>query len=194
MRPNNWKSKMKRGTAAFLSLLLWMVFSCPVFAFAQEADGGEIHIQTQDDLKELAENCRLDTWSYGKTVILDNDLVLDETADEFLPIPTFGGTFEGNGHTLSGLSLDGDDSRAGLFDTLQASAVINRLTVVGQMSFAARSCPSTIFILVLLLHIRLASQKRDSSVQSLFPSQAWQPEHLKYRLLRAGRIQKGQIP
>lgn len=134
MRQNNWKYKMKRGAAAFLSLLLCMALLCPVLVFAQEADGNTIHIKTQDDLKELAENCRLDTWSQGKTVILDNNLTLDEIADAFLPIPTFGGTFEGNGHTISGLSLDGEDSRAGLFDTLQASAVINRLAVVGQVT------------------------------------------------------------
>lgn len=134
MRQNNWKYKIKRGSAAFLSLLLCVALVCPMFAFAQEADGNTIHIQTQNDLKELAENCRLDTWSQGKTVVLDNNLTLDETADEFLPIPTFGGTLEGNGHTISGLSLDGENSRAGLFDTLQASAEINRLTVVGQVT------------------------------------------------------------
>lgn len=133
MRQNNWNHKIKRGIAAFLSLLLCGTLLCPAFAYEQEADGSTIHIQTQEDLQELAENCRLDTWSQGKTVILDNDLTLDETADEFLPIPTFGGTFEGNGHTISGFSLDGENSRAGLFDTLQASAVINRLVVVGQV-------------------------------------------------------------
>ena len=134
MRQNKWKYKAKRGTAAFLSLLLCVALLCSVFVHAQEADGSTIHIQTQEDLKELAENCKMDTWSQGKTVILDNNLTLDESAGEFLPIPTFGGTFEGNGHTISGLSLDGENSRAGLFDTLQSSAVINRLAVVGQVS------------------------------------------------------------
>jgi hypothetical protein len=134
MRQNNQKYRIKREIAVFLSLLFCMAFLCPVFAFAQEVDGSTIHIRTQDDLKELAENCRLDNWSQGKTVVLDNNLTLDDTADEFLPIPTFGGTFEGNGHTISGLSLDGEVSRAGLFDTIQAGAVINRLAVVGQVT------------------------------------------------------------
>ena len=134
MRQNNWKFGMKRKTAVFLSLMLCMALLCPVFAFAEEVSGSVLHIQTQEDLKDLAQNCRLDTWSQGKTVLLDNDLTLDETAGEFLPIPTFGGIFEGNGHTISGLSLDGEDSRAGLFDTLQVSAVVNRLTVVGQVT------------------------------------------------------------
>ena len=134
MKQNNRKCKIKTGTAIFLLLLICMTFLCPVAVSAKEADDSTIHIQTQEDLKKLAENCRLDTWSQGKTVILDNNLTLDETADAFLPIPTFGGTFEGNGHTISGLSLDGENSRAGLFDTLQASAVINHLAVVGQIT------------------------------------------------------------
>ena len=125
---------MKRGTATFLSLLLCMTFLCPVFVSAQEANDSAIHIKTQEDLKELAKNCRLDTWSQGKTIILDNNLTLDEKSKEFLPIPTFGGTFEGNGHTISGLSLNGETSRAGLFDTLQAGAAINNLAVVGQIT------------------------------------------------------------
>jgi len=125
---------MKKRTAVFLSLLICIALFCPVFAYAQETDGSIVHIQTQEDLKELAENCRLDTWSQGKTVILDNNLTLDETADAFLPIPTFGGNFEGNGNTISGLSLDGEDSRAGLFDTLQACASINHLVVVGRVT------------------------------------------------------------
>lgn len=75
----------------------------------------------------------MDAWSYDKTVILDNDIVLDERAEDFLPIPTFGGTFEGGGHTISGLSIIGEDSNVGLFDTLQQSAVVNHLKVVGQI-------------------------------------------------------------
>lgn len=136
MRQNNLKNKIKSGTAAFLSLLLSAALLYPAFVYAQKADSSTIRIQTQEDLKELAENCRLDTWSQGKTVILDNDLTLDETADEFLPIPTFGGTFEGNGRTISGLSLDEENSRAGLFDTLQTGAVIDSLIVVGQVTSA----------------------------------------------------------
>lgn len=120
MRQNNWKSRIKRWIAASLSLILCVVLLCPVFVSAEETDGSTIHIKTQDDLKELADNCKLDTWSQGKTVILDTDLTLDENAEEFLPVPSFGGTFDGSGHVVSGFCLEGDDSRAGLFDTLQS--------------------------------------------------------------------------
>ena len=134
MRQNKLKNIIKRCTGTLMSLILCMNILCPVTAFAETDGGSTIHIKTQEDLEELAENCRLDTWSQGKTIILDNDLVLDDTADEFLPIPIFGGTFEGNGHIISGLSLDGENSRIGLFDTVQAGGAIKNLSVVGQVS------------------------------------------------------------
>ena len=38
-------------------------------------------------------------------MILENDLDLHSI--DFTPIPTFSGTFQGNGHTISGLTLTG---------------------------------------------------------------------------------------
>lgn len=134
MRQNNWKSRIKRWIAASFSLILCAALLCPAFVSAEETDSNTIHIKTQDELKELAENCKLDTWSQGKTVVLDADLKLDKKAEKFLPIPSFGGTFEGNGHVVSGFCLDGDDSRAGLFDTLQSGAVVKNLSVEGQVT------------------------------------------------------------
>jgi hypothetical protein len=128
MKANNRTSKL---AALFLALCLCVPFWCPITALAQEADTA-IHIQTQEDLEELARNCQLDAWSQGKTIVLDNDLNLSETAWELLPIPTFGGTFEGNNHTISSSSLNGEQDQAGLFDTIQESAVVKNLTVVGQ--------------------------------------------------------------
>ena len=52
-------------------------------------------LRTAEDLAELSRNCTLDSWSQGKTVYLEADLDLSGT--EFAPIPTFGGTFEGQG-------------------------------------------------------------------------------------------------
>lgn len=132
MRQNKRKNKAMRWLAACLSAALCFFAMCPA-AFADEEESETIHIRTLDDLREMAENCRLDTWSQGKTFVLEDDLVLDETAEEFLPIPSFGGTFEGGGHSISGFTLEGEDSRAGLFDTLQAEGLVNQLTVVGRV-------------------------------------------------------------
>ena len=105
MKRNNKNKGTMRRMAAVLAAALWVSLLFPALTFAGEAGDGAIHIQSQDDLRELAENCRLDTWSQGKTVILDQNIALDEQAEDFLPIPTFGGTFEGNGYTISGFSL-----------------------------------------------------------------------------------------
>ena len=131
------RSKIKNRTgktAVCLALILGISGFSPSFAMAAETDMNTIHIKTQDDLEELAENCRLDTWSQGKTVVLDNDIVLDGDAEDFLPIPTFGGIFDGNGHTIDGLSITGDDSNTGLFDRIQNGASVTDLTVVGQVA------------------------------------------------------------
>lgn len=133
MRRSSQKNNIRKKIAVYLALVLCISLFCPGTVSAMGSGGDVIHIRTQEDLRELAKNCRLDTWSQGKTVILDQDLTLDETAD-FLPIPTFGGTLEGNGHRISGFTLTGEDAQTGLFDTIQAGGVVTDLTVVGQVT------------------------------------------------------------
>ena len=64
----------------------------------------------------------------GKVINLGNDIALTET---WMPIGTvdhpFHGIFNGNGHTISGLSLETKGSKVGLFRTLSASAVCSVL-------------------------------------------------------------------
>lgn len=134
MKRNNMKKRGTRWISAGLAIVLLVSFLLPTLTLAANAEDGVIHIQSQEDLRTLAENCRLDTWSQNQTVILDQDIVLNDDAQNFLPIPTFGGTFEGGGHTISGFVLTGENSRAGLFDTLQESAVVSHLKVVGQVT------------------------------------------------------------
>lgn len=96
------------------------------------ANDGEIHIQTAYDLKELAVNCTLDSWSRGVTVVLDNNINLSGSG--FTPIPTFAGTFEGNGYTISGLSITANEPVQGLFRYIQEGAAVKDLTVKGYIS------------------------------------------------------------
>ncbi len=130
MKANN---RIPKLVALCLAFCLCVSFLCPTSALAEETHV-TIHIQTQEDLEELAKNCQLDTWSQGKTILLDNDLTLSETVLEVLPIPTFGGTFDGNNYTISSNSLSGENSQVGLFDTLQSSAVVKNLTIVSQVT------------------------------------------------------------
>ncbi len=127
--------KNDRGSRRVLSGILAAVTAVlllfpGVTIWAEEA--GSIHISSAEDLIELAQSCTLDTWSRGKTVILDGDI--DLGGAEFAPIPTFGGTFEGKGHTIFGLEIRESVAPAGLFAVLQSSGKINALTVQGTVA------------------------------------------------------------
>lgn len=123
--------KMRHAASFFLAavMTLSLAFSHGVPVYA---DGGNITIESVEDLEELAKNCKLDTWSQGKTVTLTADL--DLTDSDFTSIPTFGGTFDGGGHTISGLSYTKDGSTEGFFRYIQEGAVVRNLRVEGILS------------------------------------------------------------
>lgn len=85
-----------------------------------------IRIASVEQLQELAAACCYDEWSRDKRVILEADLDLDGGTVE---IPVFGGIFDGQGHTISGLEIRRDGSQTGLFRYLQQGAVVQELTV-----------------------------------------------------------------
>ena len=116
---------IRRAAAILLSLLLCTQTAAPALA----ADNRTIYIDSAGDLLALAAQCSLDTWSQGKTVVLRSDISLAST--DYTPIPTFGGTFDGGGHAISGLDLSGNLSPAGLFGVLQEGAVVRDLRVSG---------------------------------------------------------------
>ena len=126
---------LKKTFAFLLSLLL--VFSLPVTALAEEAqdteaeEGTVLRILRQKQFLDFAENCRLDSYSQNLSVILLVDI--DLTGVDFAGIPIFCGSFDGNGHTVSGLSITQDGSNMGLFRYVDASATIQNLTVLGDV-------------------------------------------------------------
>ena len=98
----------------------------------KEQDYAVIEINTEEDLRTLAENCVLDSWSRDKKVVLQNDIVLS-MASEF-SIPVFAGIFDGDGHTISNVKLTGNGSAVGLFRYVQEGAKVRNLTVTGEVS------------------------------------------------------------
>ena len=124
---------MKRNIlAALLALTLLLGLVLPAAAEeVQDApsDVETIRIASAEEFLTFAKNCVLDSWSQNKQVLLTADISLEET--DFAPIPTFGGSFDGGGHTISGLSLTQNLSPAGLFGILQPTAVVKNLTVQG---------------------------------------------------------------
>ncbi len=91
------------------------------------ADGDVINIASREDWNALAKSCTLDTWSRGRTVNITGDI--DFTGEYFEPIPTFGGTLNGNGHTLSGISVTRSGSYTGVFRYVQEGAAVRDLNV-----------------------------------------------------------------
>ncbi len=116
----------KRLPCLILSLL--MILSVTLSVSAQEQDT-VIYISTKEGFLELVENCRLDSYSQNLTVQLRCDIDLSDSG--FTGIPIFSGIFEGNGHSISGLQLDGDGSNTGLFRYLTETAVVRDLHITG---------------------------------------------------------------
>ena len=118
-----------KGLSVLLTAILLLQLLVPVVWAAEPA---VITVRTAEELTELSRNCSLDSWSQGKTVHLAADIDLTDTS--FQAIPTFGGTFDGGGHTISGLSFTGSGNVQGLFRYLQPGGVVKDLTVAGNIS------------------------------------------------------------
>ncbi len=123
---------MRKSANRLFAILLaaWILTTLALPAWAAEESA--ITISSVEDLLRFGKNCALDTWSQGKTVTLTADL--DLSGVDFAPIPTFGGTFLGQGHTISGLQITAAGSTQGLFRYIQPSGVVQDLTVEGTVA------------------------------------------------------------
>ncbi len=130
---------MNRKTAAILTALMLLAEPAlaGVPAYAQTAVQREdtadtIEIGTAEDFAEFAKNCTLDSFSVGKVFVLKSDINLTGTGIK--SVPSFGGTFDGNGHTVSGLSVSDSMSAAGLFRYIEKSGTVKNLNVSGRIT------------------------------------------------------------
>ena len=123
--------------AALLLALLLLVPLVPVTPASADSADGAIHIANAEDFASFARSCTLDSWSRGRTFILDADLTLEDA--DYLPVPTFGGTFCGNGHTIRAFSITESLSPAGLFGVLQEGGSITGLNAEGSVTPAGDS-------------------------------------------------------
>ena len=121
---------MKRNKIFSLSLILCILatlllqIATPIVGYAEES---LYVIDNAEEFLSFAKRCSYDAWSNGKVFTLNADISLEGV--DFKPIPTFNGVFDGNGHTISGISLDDSYSPAGLFAYTGKDAVIKNLTV-----------------------------------------------------------------
>ena len=126
-------SKTVKSVICILLLFaLVSAFVLPVLAEEPETpEVRELHIRNVEEFLEFAENCRLDAYSQDLTVYLEADLDLAGT--EFEGVPIFFGTFDGGSHEITGLNLTREGSVTGLFRYVAESAVIQDLTVKGNV-------------------------------------------------------------
>lgn len=125
---------MKRVICGLVCLILVLGLALPGFAVEEETeDSGQVlHISSLTRFLNFAEKCRLDSYSQNLTVYLETDL--DLTGEEFGGIPIFCGTFQGQGHTISGLEMTADGSNQGLFRYLTDTASVYDLNVLGTVT------------------------------------------------------------
>ena len=119
--------QIQRGAALLTVLALLCTLTLPAAAASDT-----VTLATVQDFTNFSKQCTRDTWSQGITVELTADL--DLSSSDFTPVPIFQGTFHGNGHTISGFSFEKKGSKTGLFRTLTASAVVEDLTVEGDLA------------------------------------------------------------
>ena len=93
-------------------------------------------IVTTDDLDQLASRVNNGQDFLGRHFLLAEDLEYDGTPNNYTSIgtminstiKTFNGTFDGNGHSVSGININGSGICVGVFGSLGTKGTVTRLT------------------------------------------------------------------
>lgn len=137
---------IKRCAAAALAVMLSVSsFYSQAFVFAAESSAASavsdaskstntVYINSAEDFVLFAENCKLDSYSRGKTFILNTDISFASSDVSFVSVPSFSGVFEGGGHNISGFAVEGNGSAQGLFRYIEKSGRVMNLNVSCKIS------------------------------------------------------------
>lgn len=128
-------NKLKKFGAAFISAVMLcgsVSVGYTALAASSVSVSDAIQITNADDFAEFVKNCTLDSYSVGKKFVLTADISL--TGKSISPVPSFGGSFDGNGHTISGLNIQKSGSALGLFRYIEKTGSVKNLTVTGLVS------------------------------------------------------------
>lgn len=129
---------MKR-LLCMITAIVFMLISLPITSITALADTPQIiKLNTLEDWNKLAENCRLDSYSKGIVVELEQDIDLSDNGKS---IPYFCGKFNGNGHKISAVSDKGFQS---LFRIIDADGVISDLNADITLTSADTECSGII--------------------------------------------------
>ena len=100
---------------------------CPAVSAAE----GRVSIGTLEELTAFAQRCASDRYSEGLEAVLTADIDAGGTA---VSVPIFLGSFDGQGHKITGLRLEESNSVYGLFSRIEAGGTVKDLTVEGEVS------------------------------------------------------------
>lgn len=126
------KQRMKQNKtflrfAALLLVSVMLLSLCPISYAADNT----VRIGSLKELQSFAKKCSSDQYSNGLTVILTQDIDLEETE---LSIPIFLGTFDGGGHKITGLKTISENSRSSLFGLIEKGAAVRNLQLEGDVA------------------------------------------------------------
>lgn len=114
-----------------LMAVLITVNTCGIYAFAEEIGGKTgnkfLTIKSEEEFVEFAKACVNDEYSMHLIVSLKQDL--DMTGYDVRPVPVFNGTFNGNGHKITGFYYDDIGTNEGLFRYLSETGIIKNLNI-----------------------------------------------------------------
>ena len=125
---------MRKFTSVLLALVLCAALLCIGAAAADSED--VIEIDTPEKLEKIGNDS---SYPLDGNYILTANIDLGGETNPWNPIGTFTGTFDGAGHTISGLyiagdsSADGNDRGLSLFSYLSSGGTITNLTVDGKI-------------------------------------------------------------
>lgn len=148
----------------FVFVISWLSFFCTSSFFAQSEVvfwkdnipnsinsltevNGVCYISTPEELAYWSKNYnRLQ----NKNLVLCNDIDMSKINDKnayFTPINTFKGTFDGHGHTISGLNIYSEDVYAGFFGKLYSAKIKNlKLKNISIINVAQNATTNSVYI------------------------------------------------
>ncbi|MDO4329997.1 MAG: hypothetical protein Q4C66_11770 [Lachnospiraceae bacterium] len=98
---------------------------------AARSEEAVIRIRSVEEFLQFSRACVSERYSSGKRFVLDDDISL--AGVEYVPAAVFAGSFDGGGHTISGLHIGQNGSSLGLFRYVEEGALITDLKVEGTL-------------------------------------------------------------
>ena len=105
--------------------------------FSPESGNSVVRIDSPSAFCDMAKNAGIESYSQGKTFILTSDIDLSECGE--VSVPAFFGTFDGKGHSISGVSFEKEGYTSGLFRYIKQGAVVRNLVVKASVAVSDNS-------------------------------------------------------